>query len=172
VPESPPVGGMVRLGDLRIQVLGPLRRYAGPNDQSIVLLVDAGGPTLLLPGDVEKVAQAELGPISADVIKVPHQGAGTTDLSWLKASVGLGAVITVGPNTYGHPAPEVVELLTARVPLARTDRDGDVLIPLEGDPVRFFPKAAGALSPRAVEPGRSSGNALTPRPVRPLLPGR
>jgi competence protein ComEC len=64
-------------------------------------------------------------------MKVPHQGAATSDLAWLEASVGAVAVITVGPNDYGHPAPEVVRLLeNAGARVFRTDEAGDVVIPL------------------------------------------
>lgn len=140
--EAPPVGEVLNWGDLTIQVLGPLRKYAGPNDQSIVLLVDAGAGSVLLTGDAETFAQADLGPVRADILKVPHQGGATSDLAWLVEAAVRGAVISVGPNDYGHPSPEVVSALSGDVPLARTDRDGTVVIPLIGDPLARFPQEA------------------------------
>ncbi len=130
--RSPPVGSTVRLDDVTIEVLGPVRRYAGPNDQSVVLRVRVGnGPTLLLTGDVETHAQADLVGIEADILKVPHQGAATSDLDWL-AGIGASlAVIPVGPNQFGHPAPEVVATLEeSGATVKRTDMHGDVVVPL------------------------------------------
>ena len=122
-------GWKAAIGEFRFEVLGPVRRYASPNDQSVVLLVEFDDRTILMPGDIETYAQSDLGPIQADILKVPHQGAATSDLNWLR-SVGADiAVIPVGPNDYGHPAPEVVELFDHMgAQVLRTDRDGDVVI--------------------------------------------
>lgn len=122
-------GQGLQAGELRIEVLGPLRRYQDVNDQSIVVLVDLGGTTFLMPGDIEEVAQGELGDISPDVLKVPHQGAATSDPGWLKQNAGSLAVISVGPNRYGHPAPWVEEVLAeGGAQVIRTDRYGDVIV--------------------------------------------
>ncbi|NQV06213.1 ComEC/Rec2 family competence protein, partial [bacterium] len=111
VVEVPEAGWVAEIGSLRLEVLGPLRRYASPNDGSLVIRVVAGGHTALLVGDIETFAQHDLGPLPADVLKVPHQGAATSDLDWLAASAPSVAVISVGPNTFGHPSPEVIEVL-------------------------------------------------------------
>ncbi len=119
------------LGDLRFDVLAPGRRYAAENDGSIVLWVAAAGATALLTGDVEAVAQGELPPLRPAILQVPHHGSATTDLRWLRETVGTVAVISVGPNTFGHPTQTVLDALAgtpARVFL--TQRDGDVVIPL------------------------------------------
>lgn len=129
--EEPEVGDRFQVGDLILSVEGPLRRYASPNDQSIVIEVQGESASMLLSGDVEVVAQRELGHLRADVLKVPHQGGATSDPEWL-ASVGARtAVISVGPNQFGHPADWVIRLLEdAGARVLRTDRDGDVLISL------------------------------------------
>jgi competence protein ComEC len=131
---SAPVGETVEIGGLVIEVLGPVRRYAAPNDQSAVLLVrDGDGPRALLTGDIETHAQADLAGTVADVLKVPHQGGATSDLDWL-ASLGADlAVVSVGPNQFGHPAPTVLATLErAGAQVLRTDLDGDVVVPLDG----------------------------------------
>ena len=131
--EVPGPGWEARVGAFRIEVLGPLRPYASPNDGSLVLRVSAGGATVLLPGDVEAVAQADLGPLTADVLKVPHQGAASSDLAWLASCGSQVAVISVGPNDFDHPAPEVVAALEAGGALVRrTDLEGEVVIALAG----------------------------------------
>lgn len=135
-----PVGRTVSWGELQIEVLGPVRRYASPNDQSIVVRLGVpDGPKLLLTGDIETHAQADLAGVTADILKVPHQGAATSDPDWL-AEVGAGwAIISVGPNDFGHPAREVVAALEASgARVSRTDRSGDVVVAL----------SAGASLPR------------------------
>lgn len=127
--EVPRVGWQARVGCFTLDVLGPVRRYESPNDASLVLRVTAAGTTVLLPGDVEAVAQADLGPLPSDVLKVPHQGAATSDLRWLAASAPGLAVVSVGPNSFGHPAPEVIAALEeAGAAVRRTDLEGDVVI--------------------------------------------
>lgn len=126
---TPPPGTRATVGDVEIAVLGPLRRYASPNDESLVLLVEVGGISVLFAGDIETFAQADLGPIESDVLKVPHQGAATSDRGWLAASAGSVSIISVGDNDFGHPADWVVETLEAAgSTVCRTDRDGDIVV--------------------------------------------
>ena len=132
VPLSQPRLGETRqIGTLRLQVEDPLRRYASPNDQSLVLRVTGSAQSMLLTGDIETFAQADLDYLRADVLKVPHQGAGTSDTEWLSGIGAALAVISVGPNQFGHPAEWVIEVLEeAGAEIARTDEDGDVAVPL------------------------------------------
>ena len=96
-----------------------------------MVLATIRGRTVLLAGDVEVFAQRELGPVRADVLKVPHQGAATSDLGWLQAVGAATAVISVGPNSFGHPSADVVAAREGvGTEVLRTDRDGDVVIPL------------------------------------------
>ncbi len=120
------------LGAIVLEALGPRRRYAERNDGSIVLWVLAG-KTLLLPGDIGAVAQRELPPLQPDILLIPHHGSSTTDRGWLARTVGALAVISVGPNTYGHPAPEILVVLAEIGTEVRVTRDvGDVSIDLGG----------------------------------------
>lgn len=131
---EPGSGEKFALGGLVLEVLGPVRRYESLNNQSVVLLVHGTGRSMLLSGDVETAAQGDLGSVRADVLKVPHHGGSTSDPEWL-ASVGAEmAVISVGPNDYGHPAPWVIDLLqSGGAVVRRTDRDGDVVVTLEAE---------------------------------------
>jgi competence protein ComEC len=127
-----PVGEVLTWDDLLIEVLGPVRRYASPNDQSVVVRITGpGGRRLLLTGDIEVHAQRDLAGVEADVLKVPHQGGATSDLDWLVEVGAEQAVISVGPNDFGHPAPGVVGALAeAGAEVTRTDEVGDVVIDL------------------------------------------
>jgi competence protein ComEC len=86
---------------------------------------------MLLTGDIETFAQKDLGSIHADVLKVPHQGAATSDAEWLGNVGAEMAVISVGPNDFGHPVQWVIETLVASgAVVKRTDEEGDVVVPL------------------------------------------
>jgi competence protein ComEC len=132
VVRRPQPGTIARLGALEIEVLGPQRRYRSTNDQSIVLRVSGAGRSALLTGDVEAVGQGEIGTLPVDVLQVPHHGGATSDPAWLAAMRPPLAVISVGEdNRYGHPAPWVIDTLEqAGTSVLRTDRDGDVIVPL------------------------------------------
>lgn len=128
-------GDSARLGSFELQVVGPLRRYAEENDGSVVLWVVAGGRSVLLAGDVGAIAQQELPAVKPDLLLVPHHGAATTDLEWLESTVGDMALISVGPNTYGHPDPGVIAVLEAVGVTPRlTIEEGDISIPLGTGP--------------------------------------
>jgi len=127
--RTPTVGEMRLLGVLSLRVEAPGRRYASPNDQSIVITVQGLHRSMLLTGDIEVIAQRELVHLRADVLKVPHQGAATSDPDWLLGVGATQAVISVGPNQFGHPAQWVVDLFQS-VDLFRTDLHGDVPVDL------------------------------------------
>jgi competence protein ComEC len=136
----PRPGSAVSIGSFEVVVLAPLRAYASPNDGSIVADVRWRGVSVLMAGDIETYAQSDLGPIRSDVLKVPHQGAATSDLEWLAASAPAVAVISVGSNDYGHPSDLVIDSLEAAGSLVlRTDVSGTVTVPLD----RFLDSATG-----------------------------
>ncbi len=126
----PSVGNRWQLGVLTLVVEGPIRRYASPNDQSLVVTVVGPNRTMLLSGDVETYAMADLSHLRADVLKVPHQGAATSDPGWLAGVGSHLAVISVGPNRFGHPVDWVIEVLEETNEVVRTDEEGDVVVDL------------------------------------------
>jgi competence protein ComEC len=120
------------LGSIGIEALGPGRRYAARNDGSIVLWAHAE-QTLLLPGDIGAVAQRELPSLQPDILLVPHHGSSSTDQRWLAATAGAIAVVSVGTNTYGHPAPEILAVLAdTQTNVMVTMDEGDVTLGLDG----------------------------------------
>jgi competence protein ComEC len=102
----------------------------GENDCALVVLIDLGGHRLLVPGDAEGDVLASLDLPPCDVVELPHHGSrgglSAEELGRLAPRLG---VISVGPNTYGHPTAEMLDLLRAAgVPCARTDQRGDVAV--------------------------------------------
>ncbi|GAB2548387.1 ComEC/Rec2 family competence protein [Brachybacterium huguangmaarense] len=169
VPVEQVVRGRTeQLPGLRLDVLWPtsaedVRRVAaressapdqgGANDCSVVLAASwADGTRFLGLGDLEPEAQgafAALAPGHADVVKVAHHGSRRQDPELYALIQPDIAVIEVGEtNTFGHPAPATLTLLTALpAPTIRTDRDGTSVIgPAPGSP--------GALEVRRVGPPR------------------
>lgn len=123
--------GRYTIGGWTLDVLGPQRRYADANDQSVVIRATYGGVSILLTGDVEERAQRELGQITADILKVPHHGGATSDLDWLGGSGAQVAIISYGENTFGHPTDVVLEeLRSSGMVIRETGLEGDIVIPL------------------------------------------
>jgi competence protein ComEC len=102
----------------------------GENDCALVALVDLAGHRALVPGDAEGEVLSDLDLPPCDVVELPHHGSrgGVSESLLAELQPRLG-VISVGPNTYGHPTPESLDLLAgAGIPCARTDQRGDVSV--------------------------------------------
>ncbi len=67
-----PALGHHRLGSLSIEVLGPVRRYASPNDQSLVLRVE--GDDCSCPATSRRSPRRSSVRCPARIMKVPHSG--------------------------------------------------------------------------------------------------
>ncbi|HEX9823628.1 MAG TPA: ComEC/Rec2 family competence protein [Actinomycetota bacterium] len=139
VPVRHPRGGeLLRLGDLFLEVLGPDEcAVDSPNDDSIVLRVTYRGGAVLFPGDAEVPAQQDLlddgDAVSAVLLKVPHHGGATSDPAFFEAVGARLAVVSVGENDYGHPAPEMLDALRAAGSgVVRTDLSGDIRVLVRG----------------------------------------
>ena len=128
----------LRVGDLLVSVLAPRHCFFGtdsdPNNDSVVLHVRGPGGSILFTGDVEEPAQTELlagytRGLTADVLKVPHHGGNTNVPAFLLATHARLAVVSVGPNRYGHPVASVLATLRSDgMRVYRTDRAGDVTV--------------------------------------------
>ncbi|MBL8190527.1 MAG: hypothetical protein JNK38_21090 [Acidobacteria bacterium] len=131
------------------------------NNQSLVLRVSFGARSVLLTGDIEKDAEAQLvaanANLQADVIKIAHHGSRTsTTAEFLNHAKPQHVVISVAdPSPYGHPHAEVIERLQATgANIWRTSHCGAVTISTNGDDLRVetFLKCESG--------GRAVGNGL------------
>jgi competence protein ComEC len=132
-------GERFTLDSVRFTILHPYewsRWGEDLNEDSLVLLVEYGAFQALFAGDAGFAAEAEMrGRTRAvDLLKVGHHGSrGSTGDEWLDSLRPKMAVISVGRNTYGHPASETLaRLLKHRVDVWRTDRDGEVTVTTDG----------------------------------------
>lgn len=130
----------LRIGDnLKLQVLWPphsLPEQSDPNNQSVVILLSYGEFQALLTGDIDSQILSSIDDKAGDieVLKVPHHGSRTglseENLEVLDPEL---AVISVGKNSYGHPASSILKLLdSAGLRTLRTDKNGDVEIQTDG----------------------------------------
>ncbi len=111
------------------------------NADALVLSLSYGGFSALFTGDIGESEESSLRPGLADgkagpfnILKVAHHGSNTSSSAeFLKAVSPQLAVIEVGKNSYGHPAVEVLERLSAAgARVLRTDRDGDIVVETDG----------------------------------------
>ncbi len=106
------------------------------NDTSVVLRLVYGSQSILLEGDAQKEAEAEMvryrgAELHSRVLKVGHHGSKTSSSpAFLGAVRPQVAVISVGAdNKFGHPAPETLAALQAvGAGVYRTDLNGTVEI--------------------------------------------
>lgn len=133
-------GDVIEWDGVRIEVLHPsaawLRREARPNENSVVLRVTYGGFDAVLSGDAGLPVESLLvGRVPrVELLKVGHHGSsGSSGAPWLAALGPRVAVISVGSNAYGHPAPGVLARLAERgIAVFRTDRGGTVTVRTDG----------------------------------------
>ena len=141
VPWHPArAGDRFEIDSVRGTVLHPTPGWAGwgedVNEDSVVLLVEYGEFQALFAGDAgfraEEAMQGRLRHV--DLLKVGHHGSrGSTGDAWLDALAPPVAVISLGRNDYGHPAPATLERLRAHgVAVHRTDLEGTVTVVTDG----------------------------------------
>jgi competence protein ComEC len=141
VPERHAVAGdALVVGDIQIAVLSPDRCWQGTNsdanNDSLVLLLRCGTARVLFANEPEAAAQQAMldahEPIVAPVLNVPHHGSATSIAPFLRAVHAAVAVVSVGPNSYGHPAPSTIRtLLASGARVFRTDLNGTVTVAFE-----------------------------------------
>jgi competence protein ComEC len=133
----------VRRGDLGIRVLWPPAE-AEPgysrNDRSLVLRIDVATSSILLTGDIGRVAEAALTTrgvdLRADVLKVPHHGSrGSSSREFLAAVRPELALLSAPCSHRGRlPTPEALRRLAeVGASVWWTGRDGALMGSLRSD---------------------------------------
>lgn len=107
-------------GTSRVWVLNPTPGLIDPdqNDASVVIALQHGSSRFLFTGDIPSPVENRLiqqgWMLSANVLKVAHHGSKySSNTPFLEAVAPQDAVISVGPNSYGHPTGEVTARLEA-----------------------------------------------------------
>jgi len=108
------------------------RKFKDDNDTSIVAKLISNGRSALFTGDIGFKVENELMEgntnLDSDILKVSHHGSKyATSSKFLEATSPQIAVISVGKNSYGHPAEELLSRINDYgAAIKRTDSDGDV----------------------------------------------
>ena len=132
--EVPQTGDRWTLGSASVQIIGPVQTYSDPNNGSLVLRVDYGGTSFLFTGDMERATEKKLIETyelpEMDVLMAGHHGSKNSTSKELLDAVTPGTVIiSVGSNSYGHPAEDTLRRLArAGCDIYRTDRHGTVYL--------------------------------------------
>ncbi len=120
-----------------------------PNANSIVVRLDYGDFSMLLPGDAEDQTEHRLltkdANLKVRVLKVGHHGSKyATSQDFIDRVKPEVAIISNGEwNRYGHPAQAVLDRLkAASVRLYRTDLQGEITITTRGKENDFVVKTA------------------------------
>jgi len=144
--QHPRAGQSYTVGDIHIQVLSPDRCWidtdSDANNDALVMMIARGDDSVLFATEPEEPAQQVLldegVDLHADVLKVPHHGAATSLPSFFQAVDPRVAVVSVGPNPYGHPVPATLQTIAETgAEVWRTDQHGTVTVTFDqrGDPV-------------------------------------
>jgi competence protein ComEC len=144
--QHPRAGQSYTVGDLQLRILSPDRCWtetdSDANNDAIVFMLTSGDDSALFATEPEEPAQQVLlddgVDLHADVLKVPHHGAATSLPAFFQAVSATVAVVSVGPNRYGHPVPATLDAIAATgAQVWRTDQHGTVTVTFDdgGAPV-------------------------------------
>lgn len=131
IPER---GRRFSIGRIAVEILWPPpgeERRGDPNLTAVVAVARTATSSALLTADAESPVTLPLDLPDVDVLKVAHHGSADPGLpALLEELTPRTALIPVGRNTYGHPAPETLAALRSVPDVRRTDRDGTIRVPL------------------------------------------
>jgi competence protein ComEC len=121
-------------GNMTAHILNPASGLTNPdtNDASIVARVDYGSTDYLFTGDINSTIEATVvargTSVAAGVLKVPHHGSAySSGDPFLAAVQPKDGIISVGPNSYGHPSDQTItRLINAGAHVWRTDLAGNI----------------------------------------------
>lgn len=133
------VGDEYTYGDMKFQILAPVKNYDDLNNMSVVVKLTFGSTSVMLTGDAEKKSEKDMLKnninYSADILKMGHHGSRTSSTDeWLNAVNPTYAVISCGKNNdYGHPHKETISKLKKHnIEYLRTDLLGDIVFVSDG----------------------------------------
>ena len=119
------------LGESGLTVYPPAAE-GGDNERCLAILCTRGDYDLLITGDMDMATERQLiatyGLPDIETLVVGHHGSrSSTSEELLEALTPETAVISVGDNSYGHPAEDALRrLVLSDVEIFRTDKQGTV----------------------------------------------
>lgn len=149
IPESRIVwlegSGKATVGEYVLDLTVPNdSRYPEDNDGSMFVRLTGPSTSAVFTGDASSEAEEEMLKAGLDwraqILKAGHHGSRfSTGDPWLEAVNPTVAIVSCGrTNTYGHPAPDVIERLSRRgITVYRTDRQGTISFDLSASGPRL-----------------------------------
>lgn len=127
--EQVTAGDTIDAAGFALRVLSPDDALSGSNERSLVLVGEVDGMTLLTLGDLPASCEMDDVP-DCDILKVAHHGSRyATSAALIEAASPQVALISVGRNSFGHPAQRVLDDLEASgAQVLRTDESGCITI--------------------------------------------
>jgi len=115
--------------DTMIEVFNPSTQeiYENTNNESIVMILDHLGYSVLFMGDAEYEVESKIYEMlpGVDILKAGHHGSNTSSSEeFLKKIRPKISVLSVGYNNYGHPSKKVIERLLKYGKVYNTKIDG------------------------------------------------
>jgi len=130
-------GNAWNIGPAEVRVIQANNGFDDTNQNSIVTKLSYGPSDILFMGDCDRACEDRLldNDVQAEVLKVAHHGSKFgTEIDFLQAVSPQVGIISVGPNSYGHPTQEVLDRLSQEgVSVYRTDLNGDIIVTLNGE---------------------------------------
>ncbi|MBQ7861470.1 MAG: MBL fold metallo-hydrolase [Clostridia bacterium] len=134
------VGDIYRMGDVTMQILGPVTQIKDLNNMSAICKLSVGDTDVMVLGDAEtkelKSVYKHGGNFESELLLMGHHGSSTSlYYDFLYEVDPLEAVISCGrDNSYGHPHEETITYLEENdIEYWRTDYSGDIVYRLHSD---------------------------------------
>ena len=125
------------IGPAEMRVLQANNGLTETNQNSIVTKLAYGNLDVLFTGDCDNDCENLLldKDVQSEILKVAHHGSKfATETDFLEKAKPQVAIISVGPNSYGHPAQETLDRLSQEgVLVYRTDIESGITIALDGN---------------------------------------
>jgi len=124
--------GMISLGLSELRMLPAKSASADDNEQGIAVLATLGEQDLLITGDMNRASEKHMMEVydlpDIETLVAGHHGAkGATSVELLNSLKPETVCISVGSNSYGHPAEETLRRLAEQdCTVYRTDAHGDI----------------------------------------------
>lgn len=134
---------VLKYGEIALDVLWPIQKGAGENDDSLVISTTFGGLKWLMMGDastkVEEKLMLQYSGLKADVLVVGHHGSHTSSSrSFIEQISPKYSLISVGKNNrFNHPDKGVLDVLR-HTTVYRTDENGGIIFEKSGKKWQFY----------------------------------
>ncbi len=135
-------GDNFEIGDLKIEILGPVNDHSNLNSNSVVMKIKYGDVSFMFTGDAEINEEKDIIKSNADlqstVLKVGHHGSKTSSsYNFLRKIKPEYAVISVGPDKSNLPKKIILERLGKFCEkIYRTDEKGTIIFKTDGKSIK------------------------------------